>query len=80
MGIKAPIDGCSYCGSKLGYYTKEQASGSLQYQHNFDGSEKDNATVFDGLTFKGGKFAYCISCDKRLFKMDDLKQNTVNKN
>lgn len=72
MGVKAPIEKCPHCDSKDGYYTKEQVYGSIQMQHNFDGSEKDNSTLYDSLNLKGGAFAYCISCDKRLFKMSVL--------
>lgn len=68
--FKAPIDKCPYCGSADGYYTKEQASGSIYYNHHFDGREADNSEMFSLLTYKGGKYAYCIKCDKRLFKMN----------
>ncbi len=71
MGWKAPIDKCPVCGSKDGYYTKEQARGPIQLIYNFDGSESDNGSMYDMLTFSGGKYAYCLKCDKRLFKMPE---------
>ena len=39
---KAPIDECPHCSSNKGYYTKVQISGSSNWEHNFDGSERDN--------------------------------------
>lgn len=41
-------------------------------QHNFNGRKKDNASVYDSLTFSGGEFTFCNSFDKTLFKMNDL--------
>jgi hypothetical protein len=71
-GVKAPIERCIHCDSKDGYYTKEQVSGSVRYKHNFDGSEVDNSSFHDNLSYKGGKVAYCIKCDKKLFNMSVL--------
>lgn len=65
------MDKCPYCNSKEGYYTKIQVKGSMIYRYNYDGSEADNGDMYDGLTYTSGKCAYCLSCDKRLFKMSD---------
>ena len=68
---KSPVDKCPYCGSDDGYYTKEQVRGSIYYHFNFDGSEADNESMYNLLTYAGGKYAYCAHCNKRLFKMED---------
>jgi hypothetical protein len=67
---KSPIDKCPYCGSDDGYYTKEQVHGPIQYMYNFDDTETDNSEMYNGLILTGGKYAYCINCDKRLFRME----------
>jgi hypothetical protein len=63
------LEACPKCGSDEGYYTKETASGTIRYRYNYDGSEAENGDMYDGLSYKGGKWAYCLSCDKRLFEM-----------
>jgi hypothetical protein len=68
---KAPIDKCPYCGSVDGYYTKQQAYGPCTRYYNFDGSFCDNSTMHDFICYKGGKIAYCVHCDKRLFKVEE---------
>lgn len=68
---KLPIDRCPYCGSKDGYYTKEQVKGSVRYNYNFDGSEAENGEMYDYLSYSGGKYAYCLHCDKRLFRIEE---------
>lgn len=68
---KSPIDKCPYCGSDIGYYTKERVHGSVHYNYNYDGSEADNGEMYDMLTYSGGKYAYCLNCDRQLFKMED---------
>lgn len=70
--VKAPMDQCPHCGSSEGYYTKVQISGSSIWKHNFDGSERDNGEFHDHLNYKDSKFAYCMNCKKRIFKMADL--------
>lgn len=67
----APIEKCPHCGSGDGYYTKEQAHGNVTRYYNYDGSDCDNGQMHDYLTYSGGKYAYCIKCDKRLFKMPE---------
>lgn len=51
---------------------KAQISGSSIWRHNFDGSERDNADFHEPLNYKDNKFAYCIDCNKRIFKMADV--------
>jgi len=73
---KAPIDKCPYCGSDWGYYTKDYICGSTWYRCNYDGSEADNGDMYDILTHRAGKVAYCQNCNHRLFKISDLKEAT----
>jgi hypothetical protein len=70
----APINKCPYCGSDWGYYTKDYIHGSTWYRCNFDGTEADNGDMYDPLTHEAGKYAYCLSCNKRLFKMSELEE------
>lgn len=68
---KSKIQRCPYCGSTEGYYVKQQAHGPITYKFNFDGSEAENGDMYDDLRITGGKIAYCLNCDKRLFNMND---------
>lgn len=68
---KSPIDRCPHCDSTEGYYTKEQARGVINFRYNFDCSEAENGEMYDNLSYSGGKFAYCLRCGKRLFKMEE---------
>ena len=70
--IKAPIDKCPYCGSNEGYYTKEQIHGNIYMNFNFDGTEAENGDLYENTRTTGGKIAYCLHCNKRLFRMDGL--------
>lgn len=67
--VKAPIDGCQHCGSKEGFFEKQQIHGRINYRYNFDGTEADNTDIYDLTTVTRGKYAYCLHCGKRLFKM-----------
>lgn len=65
----APISNCPHCGSEEGYYTKDYMSGSFQYRHNYDGTVAENGDMYDTLTTTQSKYAYCLTCRKRLFRM-----------
>ncbi|ASA22627.1 hypothetical protein B9T62_18645 [Paenibacillus donghaensis] len=69
---KAPITQCPHCNSSEGYYIKEQVSGTVHYRTNFDGSEADNTEVYDYLKHRSGKLAFCINCNKKIFKVEEL--------
>lgn len=62
---------CPHCLSVDGYYIKTQIRGTCESRYTFDGkfSEDDNSDMHDGLSYKGGKWAYCRCCHKRLFKL-----------
>lgn len=67
--MKVPIDHCPHCGSKNGFFEKQYARGRINYIYNFDGTEAENHDMYDLLTFTEGKYAYCMHCGKRLFKI-----------
>ena len=69
---KAPISECPHCFSQRGYYTKSQVSGVAYYRHNYDGSEQENDDMYDGLRHNPRKYTYCIDCEKRLFKIEEI--------
>lgn len=70
----APVSCCPKCGSDVGYYTKDYASGPVYYNHNYDGTEADNSEMYNGLVFTRGKYAYCLACYERLFKIKENSQ------
>jgi hypothetical protein len=73
MGTEELSNSCKHCGSTEGYYVKVQIQGSAIFRYNFDNSEYDeNGDLHDHLSYKHGKIAYCIDCNKRLFKTSDL--------
>ena len=74
---KAPIDRCPYCGSDEEYYTKDYLYGSSYCYHCFNGAESDNAGLYDLIRHRKGKYAYCVNCGRRLFKINEL-ENKVN--
>lgn len=63
-------EACPKCGSDEGYYTKDYAYGNIRTNHKFDGSIADNTEMYMYLEHKMGKYAYCSSCGKRIFKVD----------
>lgn len=74
----APIDRCPHCGSDEGYYTKDYLHGTCRYNHNYDGTEAYNGEMYDSARIEAGKFAYCVNCEKRLFRMDALEEAHTN--
>ncbi|WP_162944228.1 hypothetical protein [Paenibacillus aceti] len=59
---------CPHCGGGS-YYQKYQVSGPSRAYSNFDGTEAENGEMYEGLTYRGGKYAYCAGCHKRLFRV-----------
>ncbi len=70
LGIFIPFTACPKCGSDIGFYTKEQAHGPIRYEYSFDGEEVDNGSMYEFLHYTGGEYAYCLNCDKRIFKIE----------
>lgn len=66
---------CPYCGFGT-YYTKAIVKGEVWHRYNFDGSEADNVSLYDGLDHKfKSKYAFCDECHKKLFKISDIGLN-----
>lgn len=67
------MDQCKHCNSTLGFYVNDViVHGNVISCYNFDGTEGDNSAMFDGLTTKPGKDAYCLDCDGYVGKTKDL--------
>jgi hypothetical protein len=71
---KVPINTCPYCGSSAGFFIRQQVTGSISINFNYDGSDADNTEMYDYLTHKGGKVAYCQDCEKKLFNMSEIEE------
>lgn len=67
------IECCPHCQSEEGYFVKTQIRGTTEFNYKFDGSydEDHNSSIHDSLTYKEGKYAYCRTCKKRLFQLND---------
>lgn len=73
------MDICPHCGENSGYYVKLQMRGRGIYYYNFNNTvADDNSTLHDYLSYEYGKWAYCIDCNKRLFKVN--KPDLINNN
>lgn len=59
---------CPECEGTM-YYINFNFSGRGMYFHNFDGTEAENGSMYEGAQHTEGKYAYCADCDKRLFKV-----------
>ena len=66
---------CPHCHSDEGYYTKSTYKGKGIFRFNFDGSEAENGDMYDGLVETQSKYVYCLNCDKRLFKTEDIPES-----
>lgn len=69
--MKIPIDKCPYCNNTYDFYTKDYICGTSWYNYKFDGSEADNGEMYNGLKHTQGKYAYCGSCNRKLFKIEE---------
>ncbi len=83
MKNATPFTNCPYCGSDEGYYQLHTISGSVQYNTDFDGTPGENSDMYDGTSLKGGRQAYCLGCNGRLFRIDvnngiRVSQNMLN--
>ena len=61
---------CPHCHSETGYYFKTQLRGTTETNYTFDGEfdVENNGHLHDSLRYYDGKWTYCRSCHKRLFK------------
>ena len=56
---------CPFCGH-YEFYTKSVVTGVSCFNECFDGSEADNESMYEGLTFNSNGKAYCKRCNKYL--------------
>lgn len=69
--VEYPISKCPRCGCEE-FYIRQRAEGIIHYKFRFDGEEADNGEMYEGIRVEStGKFAYCVHCNKRLFKLKD---------
>ncbi len=78
--INKELRECPHCHSKEGYYIKYQYSGSGIFRFNFyqtNSEEKhtvNNDDMYDGLLSKESKYCYCLNCNKRICKTDEVRK------
>lgn len=65
------LDGCPHCGYDE-YYVKQTVSGTIEYNMMFGGEDAHNEDMYDGLTYKSQKFAYCKNCNKKIARNDTV--------
>jgi len=65
-----PIEVCPHCGDSRGFYTKDYVIGTVVTRYTFRGELEENGDMYEGLKHTVGKCAYCLNCNKRLFKVD----------
>lgn len=73
----APINECPHCHSDEGYYTNNTYRGKGITRFNFDGSEAENDDMYDCLTDTESKYVYCLCCNKRLFKTEEISPSCL---
>lgn len=71
MNYTFPIKQCPACGGKM-FAVKQYIHGYGEYYVDMESGEADTAELHAGLTYKNtNKYAVCVDCGKRLFKVDD---------
>lgn len=62
------IKECPYCGCKEFYYNQHMVGDGLMFCR-YDGEETNNGNMHELLRYTPvGKFAYCVDCEKRVFR------------
>lgn len=68
---KYPIEKCPKCGG-ADFYVKQKISGNAERYETLDGSQADNSTLHDYLSYKTtSKYARCVDCNAKLFEITD---------
>ena len=67
------IDRCPHCNGDSGFYLKYYAYGPAYLAFNFDGTQKKGHDMDTGLTYKYGKVAYCLRCDRKIASAKDME-------
>lgn len=72
----APIEKCPHCGSSFGFYLKGQIVGKYHDRYRWSGIrvDEDNQDMHDHLLYTESKYAYCVDCNKRLFKVEEANE------
>ena len=67
-----PIKECPYCGGKV-IVIKQYIHGYGEYYVDLETGEIESTELHNNLDYKNtGKYAKCVDCGKRLFKVDDF--------
>lgn len=68
---KFPITKCPKCGGTM-FRVKQRISGYGEYYVDMQTGEVESTELHSGLQYTNvGKWAVCVDCGKRLFKIDD---------
>ena len=66
-----PIKKCPGCGSTM-FTVRQRISGYGEYYVDMETGEIESTELHSGLQYRNtGKYAVCMDCVKRLFKIDD---------
>ena len=68
---KFPFTKCPKCGGTM-FRVKQRISGYGEYYVDMQTGEIESTELHSGLQYTNvGKWAVCVDCGKRLFKIDD---------
>ena len=68
---------CPKCGSENGFYIKVKVTGSTRTYYDSEGvylMDGTNSAIYDHLTHKDGKIAYCIDCNKKIDSVANIEK------
>jgi hypothetical protein len=75
MAAKLPpiqeVRACPHCGNDDEFYVVQSYSGKGVYRRCFDGYATDNTEMYNCLTTKVSKRAFCGSCNKPVARWDE---------
>lgn len=65
------VSACPHCGNDDEFYVTQTYRGRGVYKRGFNGYVTDNSQMYDCLSAKVSKRAYCSTCDKPVAKWDE---------
>lgn len=68
---------CPKCGETDGFFIRTRVSGVIQINYSFDGTSVDNSGMYDSMTHRDLKFAYCSVCRHKLGRWDEESKKVV---
>ncbi|EJO8074291.1 hypothetical protein Q3R63_004412 [Salmonella enterica] len=68
--ISGGVIECPHCGGDE-FYVRATASGTTSVFYRFDGGEAFNGHMWDHVSLKEKKTAYCADCQKRVGIIED---------